>query len=261
MAAPRCNLANVMVNGEAMGAYARVEPVKKAFLRRAFGSADGHLYEGTQADFHPDFLGPFPAGHLGHWEAKTNDTDPEGGPLRALSEALEAPDEALLEALEPVLDVDLFLTFWAVELLINHGDGYANDRNNFYLYVPPQDGRAFFIPWGVDKVLVKDQDALVDGRSPNGELARRLSRLPAVRVRLEDELRRLLDEVWDETRLLEMVNSLGAQVAAAQEDPGQAEALDELRAWIRGRRGAVEEALAVGLSAGRAARSGCLVEE
>ena len=43
--APRCNFARVSMNGEDLGIYVHVEPVKKSFLRDHFGSDEGDLYE------------------------------------------------------------------------------------------------------------------------------------------------------------------------------------------------------------------------
>ena len=49
--APRCNFANVTVNGENLGLYVHVESVKKPYLRQYFASDEGNLYEGTLSDF------------------------------------------------------------------------------------------------------------------------------------------------------------------------------------------------------------------
>ena len=51
MSAPRCNFARVRVNGEDLGLYTNVEPIKKPFLLQHFTSNKGDLYEGTMSDF------------------------------------------------------------------------------------------------------------------------------------------------------------------------------------------------------------------
>jgi spore coat protein H len=51
LAAPRCNLASVTVNGEELGVYTNVENIKKPFLKRNFGDKGGNLYEAQIADF------------------------------------------------------------------------------------------------------------------------------------------------------------------------------------------------------------------
>ncbi len=247
---PRCNLANVVVNGQAMGAYSHVESMKKRFLRRVFGDDTGSLYEGTIADFTPEYFTGFPHGELGRWEAKTDDTDPSGAPLLRLMEALQVPDEELLDALEPVMNVDLFITFWALETLINHSDGYSGMRSNFYVYFDPRDGdRAVFLPWGVDQVF---NDSYSGGVSDLGtfafaELPRRFARNPALADRYERELRRLLDEVWNEEDILESIDAMAAQVRTAEDAEGHEGEVAELRDWVRGRRARLTLLLAEGI--------------
>lgn len=262
--APRCNLATVMVNGAPLGAYTHVESIKKRFLRRAFGDNSGSLYEGTAADFTGVYLAQASSGSIGHWEAKTDDTDPRGGPLLTLAEALRAEDDQLIAALEPVLNVERFITFWAIETLIAHSDGYTGGVNNFYVYFDPGDnGRATLIPWGTDSVFTP----LLIGAGANGpgglvtfqtsELARRLSRVPEGAARYEAELRRLMDEIWDESSILASIDSYAAQVRRAQDDDDYDTELEGLRTWVRERRGEVEGWLAQGVPPGNASAPAC----
>ena len=256
--APRCNLANVMVNGVPMGTYSHVEAIKKRFLARAFGDSSGSLYEGTLADFSSAFLGGAEGGNLGRWQAKTGDTDPTGLPLRKLRDALLLPDDQLLQGLAPLLDVERFVTFWALEALLNHGDGYTAGRNNFYVYFDPGDGgRAVFIPWGPDNVMNGDGDEASLDRHVYGEVARRLSRLPAVAPQFESEMRRLLHEAWREEVLLARIDSYAEQVQGAETDPGFQASVADLRAWVTGRRSTVAALLNKGLPAGRASAGQC----
>lgn len=262
--APLCNLAAVMVNGNPLGAYSHVESMKKRMLRRAFGDDSGSLYEGTAADFSMTYLSEASAGSLGHWEAKTGDSDPRGGPLLAVTEALEAPDDQLLAALEPVLNLERFITFWALETLIAHTDSYSGGTNNFYVYFDPGDnGRATFMPWGTDSVFT----SLVIGAGAQGagglatfqnsELSRRLARIPESAAMYQAELERLLDEVWDEAEILSSIDAYAAQVRTAQDDANYDETLDELRTWVRERRGELEGLLAQGLPDGDTVALAC----
>ena len=190
--APRCNMANVMVNGQPKGPYVHIEAIKKRFLRRTFGDNTGSLYEGTHTDFVEAWLP--------RWECKTSDTDTSYAPLAGVTQALQKPDDELVNALSSVLNIDRYITFWALEALVNHLDGYGADRNNFYVYFDPTDAdRAVFIPWGADKTFLGDFS--LDGYL-TADLPRRLSHIPAIATRMENELERLLDEVWDEVSLL-----------------------------------------------------------
>ncbi len=216
--APRCNLANVSVNGTALGTYTHVEAIKKRFLRRAFGNDEGALYEGTLADFTGPHLAGLPAS-LGRWEAKTSDTDPTGEGLGRIADALQAPDDELEQALGEVLDIDAFVQFWALETLVGHDDGYNENTNNAYVYLDPdRGGRAVFIPWGADDVHYGYEDPNDEPAYVTSELARRLSRHPDLRQRYLDELQRLLDEIWDEEAMHERIDRYSVLVASAEED-------------------------------------------
>ena len=204
--APRANHARVTVNGRELGPYVHVESIKKPFLRRHFASDDGVLYEGALSDFHEPWFNTF---------ALKSDRGPaDVRDLRLIGTALTAPDDALLERLAEVLDVQAFLTFWAGEIAIGHGDGYAGNANNFWLYSEPGAERFFhFIPWGVDMTL--------HGQAPllaNSELPRRLLLHPDGNLVIREELRRLLEEVWDESRLIAGVERMETLLAGTLPD-------------------------------------------
>ncbi len=237
---PRCNIANVLVNGQPKGPYVHIEAIKKRFLRRAFGDNTGSLYEGTHTDFVEAWLP--------RWECKTDDTDTSYAPLLGVAQALQKPDDELVDALSSVLNIDRYITFWALETLVNHLDGYGADRNNFYVYFDPTDaGRAVFIPWGADKTFLGDFN--LDGYL-TADLPRRLSRIPAIATRMENELERLLDEVWDAAALLESIDRYSAQVKSAEQADDYDTKVEALRTWVRNRPDQVREMLRLGLPVG-----------
>ena len=238
--APRCNLANVMVNGQPLGPYVHVEAIKKRFLRRNFGDDTGSLYEGIGTDFVEEWLP--------RWECKTSSTDTSLAPLLGVAQALQKPDDELVDALSAVLNIDRYITFWALEVLTAHPDCYSSVRNNFYVYFDPTDGdRAVFIPWGVDKIF--DFDLALD-HYLGADLPRRLSRIPAMATRMEDELERLLNEVWDEAAILASIERYSAQAKTAQQDDDYDSKLETLRAWVKNRPHKVREMLRDGLPKG-----------
>ncbi len=192
MPSSRCNYAVVQVNGDELGEYVNVEPLKKAFLRRHFDDDEGNLYEGTLSDFREGWTGTL--------EKKTNEDEDDWSDVEALVEALEAPDEELIEALEPVLDLDAFYTHWAAEVLSSHTDGYAWNTNNYYLYVDASDGgRLHFIPWGIDAILYGEADeGMPSAVYAYGYLANRLFELDESRTAYRQRLQELLDGPWDE---------------------------------------------------------------
>lgn len=244
LASPRCHFAHLTGGGDDLGVYVSVEPVKKDFLAWAFdGDADGDLYEGTLADLR--------AGWLGTFEADTNATDPGKAHLHAVADALALPDDAaMLAALEPLVDLDAFYRFWAMEVLIGHVDGYTGNTNNYYVYVPERTGRLVFVPWGIDATFRdlaefgSDTTAVV---LANSQLSRRLWEVPEARARYLATLQELLDTVWHEAHLLAEIDRMEALTAPLALPDGGLRAADvnALRAFVSGRRAALEAALAL----------------
>jgi hypothetical protein len=189
---PRCTYATVSVNGEPLGVYTAVEEIGKPYLARRFDDAEGNLYEGTASDFLPDYVGGF--------EQETNEkSDPSRADLAAVQAALEdAADDELLAQLAPLVSLDDFFTYWAVETLIWFSDGYSGNANNFFLYADPGDGGRFrFLPWGPDTTLRADTRAEVpDAVMAFSALNQRIYGTSEGRARYYETLGALVD-AWD----------------------------------------------------------------
>jgi spore coat protein H len=220
--ASRCNLAHVVVNGEDLGTFSHVEPIRKPLLRRLFGDDSGNLYEGREdGDFTPDGVERF--------QIKTNESTNDRSDLRAVARALEAADGEVMAELERVLDVDQFRRFWAIETLTGNWDSYSGNTNNFYLYHDPASDKLVFLPWGTDTAFTGG--SIVDAYNQTltvyatGALANRLYNLPEERARFRALLGELNDTLWDagalEARLDELAglstDAWPAAVAAQRE--------------------------------------------
>ncbi len=205
--APRCNFAHVVVNGRDLGVYANTEPFKRPFLRRFFDDDEGHLYEGTLSDFREGWTGTI--------EQKNNEETPYTAPIEALVTAAQADDANLLEALSAVIDLDQFITFWAMEVIVAHWDGYSGNTNNFYFYDDPTSGRLHFIAHGADGTFAPPRrlfEGMPAPRSVNaaGLLARRLYLHPEGQRRYLDRLIELLDAHWDPMVLKARTDAMAA---------------------------------------------------
>ena len=103
--------------------------------------------------------------------------------------------------------------------LIGHWDGYAGNRNNFYIYREP--GAPFvFMPWGADQVFTATDGPFDDFVSPpsvtaHGAIAHRLYRDDAMRAAYVGRVKELLDAVWNEEELLQLADEMAAIVPAA----------------------------------------------
>ena len=236
--APRCNFATVVVNGENLGLYAHVESMKTAFLQRNFSDPSGNLYEGTVSDFRPKWRGTL--------QKKTNEEEADWSDIDAVVAALQDSSPAGLEALADIMDIDRFLTFWAVEVLIGHWDGYAGNRNNFYVYREP-DAPFVFIPWGADQVFTSIDGPFDDFVSPpsvtaHGAIAHRLYRDDAMRAAYVARLKQLLDTVWNEEELLDLADAMAAivqQHGLVKRRADAASDADRVRQFIRERRAVI----------------------
>jgi len=233
----------VRVNGESLGVYQSVDSIRPAFLERNFGSDAGKLYEGQSADF---VEGKF----RNTFEPKSDEAAADTSEIDALIPALliEDPGERLA-AIEALVDVDAFLTFWAAEGIAGQWDAYVANANNFFVYVRPSDDRLQFIPWGADAVL-GIPDILGGGGfelppvTPRSALARALYAVPETRDRLIDRMRFLIDAVWAPEDYVREASRIEALVAEASGDISGP--VSALKAWISGRRDQVEAAIADG---------------
>ena len=210
---PRCNFAHVTMNGVDMGIYSHVEPMRMPFLQRAFGPGEGNLYESQTADF-------------GTWLSrrfeKKNFRRQGRSDLQAIDAVIELDDdEAMLDLLQQLIDVDQFIEFWAMEVLLGLWDGGTGNANNFQIYAPPSDSRFRFLPWGPDTAFSEGHQ-LSPGTGPiyrNLSLAKRFYEIPALRAQFEATLEDYLENLWDEDELfayLEDIRDLTGVAESAQ---------------------------------------------
>ncbi len=238
--APRCNFAHVVVNGEDLAIYSNVESIKKPMLRRHFKSDEGNLYEGQGADFTD--------AHMDLMELKTNESENDRSDLDAVVAALQVDDANLIDALGQVIDIDAFLTFWAMEAMVSHRDSYSGGQNNYLAYHDPTSDRFFFIPWGTDDAFAdigtfggENQQVSV---LAEGAIANRLYGHAVGRAMYFERLTALFERVWDEGELLAEIDRIealtDAPLVAIQE---QRDFIPQHGAALRAELLAVESAL------------------
>lgn len=241
--APRCNLANVSINGEPLGVYSHVEAIDYAFLDRNFGNHSGSLYECQLTDFRSSWLE--------RWESKTDYTDKNKYFIAKIAYILsKTPTNDLLYKLDKYVNVKRFIQFWALEIVMNHTDGYSRNSNNTYVYFDPSDrNRATFIPSGINsyyKYNAYDDDIGLK-EFTSAELSRRLSRSSEAVLLLEKEIHHLLDNVWDENAMLAIIDHFEPQIKTAQEESiyhsVSRDYLPDFRYWIERRKQLMKDAL------------------
>lgn len=136
--AARVTHARVQFNGRDLGLYVVIEAMNKRFLKRHFRSAKGNLYE----TYVRDIDGPLD---------QDNGDETDQADVRALVAACRVADPAeRFRAVSRWLDVDQFISFGAMEVLVGHWDGYTIHTNNYRLYHDPARDRMVFITHGLD---------------------------------------------------------------------------------------------------------------
>jgi spore coat protein CotH len=197
--APRCNFAEVIVNGASLGVYVNVEEIRKPMLARYFANTEGNLYEGTFSDFHPLLVNTF--------EAQSNEFTNDRSDLDAVITALDSSQANTLAELASLVDLDAFVRYWAMEALVGQWDGFTSNRNNYYAYHDPSSDKFHFIPWGADTILADGYPIASLDPAVNkavfaySAIARRLVDDPQMRVRYLQEMQALLDTVWEEAAI------------------------------------------------------------
>lgn len=239
--APRCNFAKVYVNGKYLGIYTHVEAITGSFLKRNFGDDSGNLYEGQLSDFRPEWYLTF--------EKKNNKTNDNRDDLKKVVEALQSDDSTLIERLNSCIDLDQYLSFWAMEVLTAFWDCYSNNGNNFFVYNDPKRKKFVFIPWGADATF-GETDPFSPSTKPvtvmtTSILPYRLYNIENTREEFRKRLRKLLETVWDEKELLADTDRLEELLKPhlREEDKSFVIGLEIVRNFIRNRRGVLMKEL------------------
>jgi hypothetical protein len=221
--AARTALARVTVNGETFGIYVMRETYDERWLEQYFADPGGNLYESPGGG--PDTV----------LELRTNEGRDDTSDIAAVAEVVAtASDDDYRAAIEELVDVDELLTYWAIEALTAHWDGYAYDLtapglvdadpppanpypNNFYAYHDPESDRFVLIPHGADLSFglgagftydVAPTTPVLLPPKVDATIATRLWADPAFRDELAVRIRWVLDEVWDVEALTRRVDQL-----------------------------------------------------
>ena len=201
---PRADHAKVELNGRDLGLYVLVEGYNKQFLKRYFHNTKGNLYDGGFLREVTDEL-----------TANSGDKPEDQSDREALVKAAFEPDaKKRLARLEQVLDLDRFLSFLAMEVMLCHWDGYAMNKNNYRLFHDLDSNRMVFFPHGLDQMFG------VDRVTPNcpvlphlqGVVAKAVLQTSEGRQRYLGRMSQLLTNVFRVEALTNRVNELAAKI-------------------------------------------------
>ena len=159
---PRAAHACVELNGRRLGLYVLKEGINRDFLEQFYQDGRGNVYgQSEPADVNA------PLQRMGGREADTNRLD-----LRRLTQACVQSDPlAAQERLSQVLDVDEFLSFMALEMMVCDWDGYTIKSHNYRVYHNVDEDKMVFIPHDKDQILA-NPNFRVEPKQPGGLVAR-----------------------------------------------------------------------------------------
>jgi len=147
---PKANLVRVVINGENWGIYTNVQQFNKDLLQDEYDTTKGTRWKVPQGGGRGGaggfaYLNDNPTSYQGTFEIKSKD-DPEAWEaLINLARTLaETPTNRLEAALEPILDIDGYLRFLALDNAMSSGDGFYTRVADYNLYLDP-DGRFHFL--------------------------------------------------------------------------------------------------------------------
>ncbi|MBO6572816.1 T9SS type A sorting domain-containing protein [bacterium] len=161
--APRSNHVSLYINDVFYGLYLNVEHIDNEFLKKEFDGDPGNLYKCLYpADL--SYRGPNSDDYSSYeeygrrpYDLKTNEVENDYSGLASFIEFLNnSSDKDFEEKIHDYLDVDATLRWMAIDVLTGNWDNYSFNKNNFYLYQSPEDGRFSVIPYDYDNTLGVD---------------------------------------------------------------------------------------------------------
>lgn len=154
--ASRANHVLLYINDKYYGLYINVEHVDENFVRSRFGNNDGNLYK-CLYPANLVFIGDDPESYKTYngrrrvYDLKTNtEADDYTDLAEFIGTINNTPPVLAEEVFEKIFDVNAFLRYLAVEVLVGSWDDYWFWNNNFYLYRNTATGKFEFIPYDYD---------------------------------------------------------------------------------------------------------------
>ena len=215
VAAPRTAFALVYLTVEGLcdrqylGLYTLVEEVDdKRFLKSHFDTTKGLLVKAEAMRGMPD-LGDRPEPYADRFEIKTPAARPELF-LRVMDLvrlAARADDATFAAQIEKTLDVDQFLRYLAMTVLVANTDSILTTGHNYFFHVHPDDQRIRAIPWDNNLAMgnfagtgTPDQQINLSVNQPYGgrfRLIERILAIPAHRQAYRAHLRRFMKDSFN----------------------------------------------------------------
>ena len=197
---PRATHARVALNGRDLGLYVLVEGWNRRFLKKHFEKPTGNLYDGG-------FLKDVDS------DLDTNAGDPNDQSDRKalLDAAREADLTKRAERLEKVLDLERFLTFVALDVMLWNWDGYAQNKNNYRLFNDRSTGKMVFMPHGLDQMFWKPDGPVLP--RTDGLVATAVLQVPKLRERYFVRMKELRATAFNPVEMTNRAYQIAAKIS------------------------------------------------
>ncbi|MGZ8921582.1 MAG: CotH kinase family protein, partial [Limisphaerales bacterium] len=192
--------ATVELNGRDLGLYVLVQGWNKRFLKQHFEKTSGNLYDGG-------FLKDIDQ----KLDTNSGDSpDDQSDRIELLAAAREKDLAKRRERLEKVLDVDRFLSFVAMDVMLWNWDGYAQNKNNYRLFSDTATGKMVFMPHGLDQMFWKPDGPILP--SLEGFVAKAVLQIPELREKYFVRMKELRTTVFNPQEMTNRVYQIAAKV-------------------------------------------------
>ena len=196
---PRAIPVMVELNGQRLGMYVLLESVDQQFLSRYFKTTDGNVYSPSMnADI---------TASLACIGGRENNNRAD---LRALAAAAREPGGTRLRQL---LDVDRFLSFLAMEVMLCHWDGYTFNVKNYLVFHDLDAQKMVFIPHDLDQMLQDSNRPVLP--QATGIVSRSIFSNPETRKLYLERFRQLYPAVFVAPAINQQKDSLVARLSPA----------------------------------------------
>ena len=247
---PRAALTLVRLNGRELGIHVLTEGFNKQFLRHYFTNVSGNLYQTHGNQEVTD-----------HLDVNSGDDPTNDSGLRALAKAVDEPDPAVRwKRLNQTLDLDRFVSFMAMEIMLCHWDGYCMNQNNYRIFHDLSANKMVFIAHGMDQMFGTGTMRLAGGKSSaecpifppwHGAVAEAVMSTPEGRHLYLERLGQLYTNLFKVDLLQARVDELAGKVQVALEQVGSPKArnyqvvVDDLKTHIAQRDRSLAQQLAL----------------
>lgn len=186
------------------GLYTMVEVIDDTVIEEQFADDGGNVYK-------PEGLGAtFAEGSFTEeaFDKETNQTEGDWSDILHLFNVLHSDSRTIDTSawrmeLERVFDVDGFLLWMAVNVIVQNWDTYGRSPHNYYLYNDPISGLLTWIPWDNNMALRSDKGLFpvltldLDDVNRNWPLIRYLMDDPIYREKYLENLELVLETAFD----------------------------------------------------------------